>query len=124
MSQAVRVVLVEDNEVYRSSLELLLGMQHGIEIVGVADTARAASAIVDQLRPDIVVTDFRLPDADGVSTTNALRATDASPTVICLTAEATQAEGEAVLAAGAVALVEKGVPIGELATVIRSAAGW
>lgn len=123
MSGAVRVVLVEDNEVYRSSLELLLGMQPGIEIVGVAETARAGETLVGELRPDVVVVDFRLPDADGVETTTALRAHESGPGVVCLTAEATEAEGEAVLRAGAAALVEKGVPVAELAGVIRSVAG-
>jgi DNA-binding NarL/FixJ family response regulator len=116
----VRVVIVEDNEVFRSSLELLLAMQEGIEIVGVAETAHAAATIVAELRPDVVVVDFRLPVSDGVATTTALRSLDPRPAVICLTAEATQDEGDAVIAAGAAALVEKGVPIVELASVIRS----
>lgn len=122
MNGPVRVVLVEDNAVYRSSLELLLGMQAGIEIVGVAETAHAAGTVVAETRPDVVVTDFRLPDSDGVATTQALLSSPAKPTVICLTAEASPAEGEAVIAAGAAALVEKGVPILELASVIRSVA--
>jgi DNA-binding NarL/FixJ family response regulator len=117
---AIRVVLVEDNEVYRSSLELLLGMQPGIEIVGVADTARAGEALVAELEPDVVVADFRLPDSDGVATTTALRLREPQPKVVCLTAEATQEEGDAVIRAGAAALVEKGVPIVDLAGVIRS----
>lgn len=122
MSRAVRVVLVEDNEVYRSSLELLLGMQPGIEIVGVAETARGGEALVDELQPDVVVADFRLPDSDGVATTSALRAREPRPAVVCLTAEATPEEGDAVIGAGAAALVEKGVPIVDLAGVIRSVA--
>ena len=122
MSGAVRVVLVEDNEVYRSSLELLLGMQPGIEIVGVADTARAGEGLVVELHPDVVVADFRLPDSDGVATTTALRLHEPRPKVVCLTAEATPEEGDAVIDAGASALVEKGVPIVDLASVIRSVA--
>ena len=120
MSAPVRVVIVEDNEVYRSSLELLLGMQEGIEIVGVAETARAAEAMVVELQPGVAVVDFRLPDSDGVETTTVLRSLDPRPAVICLTAEATEEEGDAVIAAGAAALVEKGVPIVDLASVIRS----
>ena len=120
LSTPVRVVIVEDNEVFRSSLELLLGMQPGIEIVGLAETARAAVGLVAELRPDVVVVDFRLPDSDGVATTTALRSLEPTPAVICLTAEATAEEGDAVIAAGAAALVEKGVPIAELASVIRS----
>lgn len=116
----IRVVLVEDNEIYRSSLELLLGMQPGIEIVGGAETARAGEKLVDEVHPDVAVVDFRLPDSDGVATTTALLAREHAPVVICLTAEATEAEGNAVIQAGAAALVEKGVPIADLAGVIRT----
>jgi two-component system, NarL family, response regulator DesR len=120
----VRVLVVEDNEVYRSSLELLLGLQEGIEVVGsVADGTAAAAACV-QTRASVVLMDFRLPGIDGAAATAAVRSACPDASVVCLTAEATDADREAVLAAGAVALVEKGRPIEELVTAIRKAAGW
>ena len=68
---------------------------------------------------DVVVMDFRLPGMDGAAATAAVRSACPAAAVVCLTAEATEAEREAVLAAGAVALVEKGRPIEELVTAIR-----
>jgi DNA-binding NarL/FixJ family response regulator len=119
----VRVLVVEDNEVYRSSLELLLGLQEGIEVVGsVADGTAAAPACVET-RASVVLMDFRLPGIDGAAATAAVRSACPDASVVCLTAEATDADREAVLAAGAVALVEKGRPIEELVTAIRKAAG-
>jgi DNA-binding NarL/FixJ family response regulator len=120
----VRILLVEDNDVYRSSLELLLGLQDGLQVVGSVAEGTAAAGTCAATRADVVLMDFRLPGLDGAAATAAVRSACPSAAVVCLTAEATEADREAVLAAGAVALVEKGQPIGELVTAIREAAGW
>ena len=62
---AVRVLLVEDNEVYRSTLELLLDGRDGLEIVGSVGDGRDAADAAEQLSPDVVLMDFRLPGLDG-----------------------------------------------------------
>jgi DNA-binding NarL/FixJ family response regulator len=119
---AIRVLLVEDNDVYRATLELLLSGREGIEIVGaVADGADAAEAAA-AAAPDVVVMDYRLPGLDGAQATAAVRDAAPAAAIVCLTAEATAEEQAAVLAAGAVALVEKGKPTQELVAVIRAAA--
>src|SRR5215471_9298776 len=69
----IRILLVEDNEVFRSALELLLGIQEEFEVVGsVGDGRRAAPASRD-LGPDVIVMDYRLPGMDGVEATAAVR---------------------------------------------------
>lgn len=122
MSSGVRVLLVEDNEVYRSSLELLLALQAGVEVVGSAETATEALALAEAVSPDVVLLDFRLPDRDGSEAAAAFRERHPRAAIVCLTAEATLEEREAVLAAGAVALIEKGAPVGELAQAVIAAA--
>jgi DNA-binding NarL/FixJ family response regulator len=119
---AVRLLLVEDNDVYRSSLELLLALQDDLEVVGAVRTGNAASAAAAELRPDVVVMDYRLPGLDGAEATRAVIASSGAA-VVCLTAEATTEERAKIVTAGAVALVEKGGPIEALASVIRVAAG-
>jgi DNA-binding NarL/FixJ family response regulator len=119
---AVRLLLVEDNDVYRSSLELLLALQDDLEVVGAVRTGDAASAAAAELRPDVVVMDYRLPGLDGAEATRAVIASSGAA-VVCLTAEATTEERAKIVTAGAVALVEKGGPIEALASVIRVAAG-
>lgn len=120
--EEIRILLVEDNDVYRSSLELLLGLQDGLTVVGgVSDGAAAASACAE-LQADVVLMDFRLPGLDGAAATEAVRRSCLRTTVVCLTAEATEADDEAVRAAGAVGLVRKGEPIEELVALIREAA--
>ena len=119
----IRILLVEDNDVYRASLELLLGLEAGIDVVGGdSDGASAAAACADT-GADVVLMDYRLPGMDGADATGAVL--DACPgvAVVCLTAEATDQEDDAVRAAGAAALVRKGGPISELVAAIHAAAG-
>jgi DNA-binding NarL/FixJ family response regulator len=124
MAEPIRILLVEDNDVYRSSLELLLGLQEGMRVVGSVSEGGAAAAACVETQADVVLMDFRLPGMDGAAATVAVRSACPAVAVVCLTAEATDADRAAVLAAGAVGLVEKGRPIEELVAAIRQAAGW
>jgi DNA-binding NarL/FixJ family response regulator len=117
----VRVLLVEDNEVYRSTLELLLDGRDGIEIAGSVADGRDAAAAAERLDPDVVLMDFRLPGLDGAAATAAVRARAPRAAILCLTAEATAEDREAVMSAGAAGLIEKGRPTGELVQAILSA---
>ena len=119
---AIRVLLVEDNDVYRSSLELLLGLQPGLEVAGSIASGAEAADVARRLGPDVVVMDYRLPGLDGAAATRAvIEASGAA--VVCLTAEATADEREEILRAGAVELVEKGGTVDALADTIRAAGG-
>ena len=118
---ATRVLLVEDNDVYRSSLELLLGFQTGLEVVGAVGTGNEAAEAARELAADVVVMDYRLPGLDGAAATRAVIAASGAA-VVCLTAEATPDERDEIVRAGAVALLEKGSPIDRLAEAIRAAA--
>jgi DNA-binding NarL/FixJ family response regulator len=117
----VRVLLVEDNEVYRSSLELLLGLQSGLEVVGAVGTGAEAAEAAARLRADVVLMDHRLPGLDGASATREVIAASGAA-VVCLTAEANAQERDEILRAGARGLVEKGDAVEALAAAIRSAA--
>jgi DNA-binding NarL/FixJ family response regulator len=117
----IRIVLVEDNDVYRASLELLLGLQEDLEVVqGVSDGTYAAAAC-RAAEADVVLMDYRLPGIDGAAATRAVLAACPTAAVVCLTAEATEEEDEAVREAGAAALIRKGGPIDELVAAIRNA---
>lgn len=121
--EPIRILLVEDNDVYRASLELLLGMQDGMEVVGGVSDGSDAAAVCAQADADVVLMDFRLPGLDGAVATRSVLDACPGTAVVCLTAEATEAEDEAVRGAGAAALVRKGGPIDELVAAIRRAAG-
>jgi DNA-binding NarL/FixJ family response regulator len=118
---ATRVLLVEDNEVYRSTLELLLDGRDGLEIVGSVGDGGDAATAAERLDPDVVLMDFRLPGLDGAEATAAVRARTPKAAILCLTAEATDADRAAVLAAGAVGLIEKGGSIEDLVRAVQAA---
>lgn len=62
----MRVVIVDDQELMRRGLTMLLGIEQGIDVVGEAEDGRAALRVVATTRPDIVLTDARMPVMDGV----------------------------------------------------------
>ena len=118
--EPIRIVIIEDNKVFREALELLLGLRDGLVVVGsIADGEKAVDAC-RRLQPDVALMDYRLPGLDGAAATRAvIEASGAA--VLCLTAEANAEEREEILRAGAVGLVEKGGTLDGLAEAIRGA---
>src|SRR5262249_4794894 len=76
---AVKVLLVDDDDLMRAGLRAVLTSDETIHVVGEADNGRSAVSSVRSLSPDIVVMDVRMPDLDGISATRELLA--ASPEV-------------------------------------------
>ncbi|HXY84940.1 MAG TPA: response regulator transcription factor [Gaiellaceae bacterium] len=121
MPRPIRIVLVEDNHVFREALELLLGLQPDLEVVAsVADGAEAVPAVREH-SPDVVLMDYRLPGLDGVQATKAVRIAAPAVTVVCLTASANLREIDALYEAGAVACLTKDQELEEIVTAIRRA---
>jgi DNA-binding NarL/FixJ family response regulator len=122
MMTPVRVVLVEDNQVFRTTLELLLGLRDDVEIVASVDNGRVAAAVVAELRPDVVLLDYRLPGMNGLEVTRALRSASPEVGVVCLTASVSRREIDELYAAGAVACLTKDEELDEIIAAIHRAA--
>jgi DNA-binding NarL/FixJ family response regulator len=120
--ESVRVVLVEDNEVYREALELLLDMNDEVEIVASLADGSEAVGVCAQLDPDVALIDYRLPGLDGVEVTAAVRFACPDVAVVCLTAEVNEREADALLEAGAVECVLKDEPLEVIVEAIKRAA--
>jgi len=120
-SQPIRVLLVEDNDVFRQALELLLELQEGLVVVGAVSDGSKAVAACKALDPHVVVMDFRLPGMDGVETTIALTRDCPDVAVVCLTASASPRELDALIAAGAVDCLRKDQELEEIVAAVRSA---
>ncbi len=118
----IRVLLVEDNQVFREALELLLGLRENIAIVGSIGDGNDAVAAVREHRPDVVVMDYRLPGIDGVQATLAVREAAPDVAVVCLTASANMREIDALREAGAVACLSKDQELDEIVSAIERAA--
>ncbi len=122
MSEPIRILLVEDNDVFRQALELLLGFEAGFEVVGAVVDGTSVVAACEALDPDVVVMDFRLPGMDGVEATAALQAARPEVAVVCLTASASPRELEALARAGAVTCLRKDQSLDEIVGAVRAAA--
>ncbi len=122
MPEPVRVLLVEDNAVFREALELLFSLRDDIEVVAsVGDGAQAAPAALEH-SPDVVLMDYRLPGLDGVQATRAVRAACPDAVVVCLTASADSRDIEALHAAGATTCLRKDQELEDIVEAIRRAA--
>jgi DNA-binding NarL/FixJ family response regulator len=119
----IRVVLVEDNQVFREGLELVLGLRSELEIVGSAEDGADAAKVARELRPDVVLMDYRLPVTDGVAATAAVLEASPKTAVIGLTASANIRERQALHDAGAVACLSKDDELDEIVAAIIRAAG-
>ena len=118
----VRVVLIEDNNVFREALELLFGLRPDIEIVAsLADGSEAVGVCV-RLSPDVVLIDYRLPGLDGVQATAAICEAAPGVSVICLTASVSPREVDALYEAGAVACLSKDEHLDDIVAAIHRAA--
>ena len=120
-TQTIRVLLVEDNDVFRQALILLLELQEGIDVVGAVTDGHGGVAAAKELDPHVVVVDFRLPGMDGVETTLALARECPGVAVLCLTASASPRELDALRAAGAVDCLRKDQELDEIVAAIRRA---
>ena len=123
MPEPIRIVLVEDNEVFREALELLFGLRADVEVVASVAAGGEAIAACREHEPDFVVMDYRLPGLDGVEATAAVRAAAPGVAVVCLTASVEAREVEALRAAGAVACLSKDQEFDEIVRAVHEAAG-
>jgi DNA-binding NarL/FixJ family response regulator len=122
VGRGTRVVLVEDNQIFRETLELLLGLRPEIEIVGSLASGAEAIEACPGLAPHVVLLDYRMPGLNGAQTTSALLEASPGMRVVCLTASITQEEVELVLAAGAVSCLTKDEGLDRIVEAIREAA--
>jgi DNA-binding NarL/FixJ family response regulator len=118
----VRVLLVDDQALFREALATLLATHNGITIVGEAGNGAEALARAAELAPDVVLMDLRMPVLDGVAATRRLRAEHPGVRVIALTTFDDDEDVFAALRAGAVGYLLKDVSSARLIEAVRAAA--
>lgn len=118
----VRLLLVDDHEVVRSGLRMLLESEQDVQIVGEAGTAREALQAVEALEPDVVLMDIGLPDLSGIEAAERIRSIRPQTAVVALTIHEDKEYFFRMLEAGAVGYIPKRAAPEELLTAIRAAA--
>jgi DNA-binding NarL/FixJ family response regulator len=115
----IRVLVVDDHEMVRTTLSELLSDEDDVTVVGECEDGSQVVEAVSRLRPDVVLMDLSMPVMDGLAATEALRAAQPGPRVVVLTGEGAAAK-DRVVAAGAHALVPKSVRADALLTCLRT----
>lgn len=118
----VRVLLVDDQALFREALAMLLGVRGDIEVVGEAANGDEALRRVAALAPDVVLMDLRMPVLDGIAATRRIRVEHPQARVIALTTFDDDADVFAALRAGAVGYLLKDVSSARLVEAVLAAA--
>jgi DNA-binding NarL/FixJ family response regulator len=118
----IRVLLVDDQELFREGLETLLSVHDDIDVVGQACNGREAVEVAAKVHPDVVLMDVRMPVLDGVRATRLLNETLPECRVIVLTTFDDDEYVFDALRAGASGYLLKDVPSARLVEAIRATA--
>lgn len=122
MAGRISVVIADDHPVVRTGLQGMLAAQPDMEVVGEATTGAEAIALVEQLHPDVILMDLRMPDMDGVGATAHIAARQPGTHVLVLTTYDTDADILRAIEAGATGYLLKDAPRDDLFRAIRAAA--
>ncbi|KRE21179.1 response regulator transcription factor [Agromyces sp. Soil535] len=118
----IRVLVADDQALFREALTTLLEVQEGIEVVGEAGDGEEAVRRSDELHPDVVLMDLRMPVLDGIAATARLRAEQPDVRVLALTTFDDDEDVFAALRAGAVGYLLKDVTSARLVEALVAAA--
>jgi two-component system NarL family response regulator len=117
---AVRVMISDDHALFRRGLVMVLESEDGIEVVGEADDGDAALALAQELVPDVVLMDVRMPRRNGIEATRAIAATVPSAKSLMLTVSDEEDDLYEAIKAGANGYLLKEISIEEVASAIRA----
>ncbi|MFF2010328.1 response regulator [Streptomyces sp. NPDC058195] len=118
--RTIRVLLVDDHQVVRRGLRTFLEVQDDIEVVGEAADGAEGVARTEELRPDVVLMDVKMPGTDGIEALRRLRGLDNPAKVLIVTSFTEQRTVVPALRAGASGYVYKDIDPEALAGAIRS----
>jgi len=115
----LRILIADDHPVVREGLVTILSLQDDLEVVGQARDGEEACRLYEQLRPDILILDLRMPRKDGLEVVTELMAQRPRPRIIVLTNSPKAEDLRRALSAGAKGYLLKGAESQEVTQTIR-----
>ena len=117
---SIKVMLVDDHEIVRAGLRMLLQAQSDMEIVAEASSGTEAMALVQTHPPDVVLMDVTMPDMSGIEATRRLKAINPSLAILALTIHEEEEYFFQMLGAGASGYIPKRAAPEDLLRAIRT----
>lgn len=121
MAKKIRILLVDDHDVVRSGVRMLLENEADLVILGEAGNGQQALELVEKLDLDVVIMDITLPDMSGIEVTQRIKQSHPKIAVVALTIHEDQQYFFEMLQVGASAYVPKRAAPNDLITAIRAA---
>jgi DNA-binding NarL/FixJ family response regulator len=116
----INILIVDDNEVVRRSLDLFFRTQPDLNLVGEALNGKEAVASCDDLQPDVILMDINMPVMDGITATKIIQQKHPDIYVLALSSLEDNGSVKAMMEAGAKSYLLKSTSIDEIAAAIRS----
>jgi DNA-binding NarL/FixJ family response regulator len=120
---SVRVLIADDQALVRGGFRMILEAKEDMEVVGEAGDGAEAVALVEQLEPDVVLMDVRMPDVDGIEATRRIVASGSGARIVILTTYDVDEYVFSAVRAGASGFLLKDVRPAELTEAVRVVAG-
>jgi DNA-binding NarL/FixJ family response regulator len=118
----VRVLVVDDHDLFRTGLASLLSAEPDMEVVAQASGGQMCVRLADELRPNVVLMDIRMRDLSGIEATRQIVERHPETRVLALTVASAEPEVTAILRAGACGFLAKDTEIDSVVVAIRAAA--
>jgi DNA-binding NarL/FixJ family response regulator len=119
-TEPIRVLVVDDHALFRRGLQMVLGAEDDIEVVGEASDGTEALKVAAETTPDIVLMDVRMPRRGGIDATLAIKDAVPSAKIIMLTISDEEGDLFEAIKAGAMGYLLKEISIEEVASAVRA----
>ncbi len=122
-SDPIRVLIADDHPFFRRGLEMVLGEDAGIELVGQASDGAEAVQLAGEALPDVVLMDIRMPKITGIEAARLMKEVAPSAKIVILTISDEEEDLFEAIRSGAIGYLLKDIPLDELADSVRAVHG-
>ena len=116
----IRIVVVDDHEIMRDGLEILIRRQPYMELIGRAGTGQKAIELTEQLSPDVVLMDYGMPGMDGIEAAQIILSRNPDMKILLLSATLPRCSMDKAISAGILGIMLKDSTFDELTAAIRA----